>query len=248
MQNRSASHEIAIQLAAVTEALAAIEEEPDLEQRAQGRAIAMRAIAAIQRERDADEKRQAFRVIRGGAVAVPAVAVGGWLREVIGYHRAVAAGTAAAAAAVAAGALLAVSVWPGGDRLAGPPGRRSVAAPTVTVPSTTAVPSGPVSAVTPDAGSSRLPDRFGSGPGGVEMEPAGLGPGSRESVGAGVGPSPSPSVPVSVGPAVSSSDGPLPSPTGAPSASPSVSQTAADCVVDLPVPLIGVEVGRVVCL
>lgn len=146
-----------------------------------------------------------------------------WWREAHGEQRAVATGLIAAAVGAAS---LALAVWPGGGGE-----RPPVTAPTMTVPQTVTTP--PRAEPPGPAWSSRPPT---SGPSASELLPSALPSPSEAAVSAG---EISPEAPE------------VPSPSGPATPRPSVDPERPDeerCLLDLDVPLIGVAVGRLLCL
>lgn len=229
-----------LQLDAISDLFAMAQQAPSAERQAELLAVAARAVAACHDDcKQAAERRNGLALVRGGALAAAAVAVGEWLREVWGAHRPVTVG-ALVVAGVAAAALV-IGVWR--DDQSQPPGA---------VPSVTAPPGKSTGPSRPPAPSRSAPeessntDTFDVAPPSpapsseaqsvrapASSEPSATVGGSDEpGWGLPVEPSPSPSIP---GAGVSPS---VPPGSGGP----------GPCVVQVDVPRVHVDVARLLCL
>lgn len=232
-------HKRAVQLSAVLEVLAAVQDEADPAQRAQGFDLVRHAVAAMQQDREDHERRRAaIRVIDGGAIVVGGVAAGHWLREAMGAGHVVTMSAAAVSASVTAGAL-ALSVWVGPPRPGVPPrAAQPMAAPVVPVddrPPGEAAGAGrsdPV-AVSPSA----LPDRAGPS---VSLTPR------PSPVAAGPSPRPAPGLSLPAGPPRASGGASSPATSPAPpspSPSPGSGSVSGSPVPGASLPEVGEALG-----
>lgn len=236
-----------LQLEAISDALAAAREEPSPERRGELLTVVERAFVAYREEHQAAmEERPRLRLLKGGAIAVALTGMGVWVREMWAAHQPIAVGTVAVATVIGAGALL-FDLGPGAPDYEPPAARLTVTAQpspgtptpvpaeTVTETMRPTGPAGPPADTSPTLREGPEPSAAGEPTLSPSASPARPGPAdpspSQPDRGGSTEVVPPPGLGDDEG-----SDGEGDQPQG------------RSCLLDIEVPGVDVEVGRLVCL